>query len=58
MLQLINIYTYAYIYIRRYLDPKVSSNFTDDDDVFLDRITQENPKTIFRMQNTDRPEKA
>jgi hypothetical protein len=30
----------------------------DDDDVYLDRITQHKPKTIFHMQNIDQPEKA
>jgi hypothetical protein len=30
----------------------------DDDDVYLDRIAQHKPKTIFHMSNIDQPEKA
>jgi hypothetical protein len=31
---------------------------SDDDDVYLDKITQQKAKTFFHMQNVDQPEKA
>jgi hypothetical protein len=43
------IYIYIYMYIYIYIYIYICIRYDDDDDVYLDRITQHKPKTAFDM---------